>query len=150
MADLSAILQQAMANPQIMNQVAALAQSLGLQNGQAASAPLPEGISPVSPASEQAAPAFSGGAVPQFHMPTMDTFPQPDPRQLMGTLLQMSQRMGGDERQQALIQALKPFIRPERARKLERAIQIARMSRLAGQALGNVSKGTHQAGDFHV
>lgn len=150
MADLPAFLQQAMANPQIMSQVAALAQSLGMQNGQIPSAPLPKEDSPVPPVQEQVAPVFSGGAVPQFHMPTMDAFPQPDPRQLMGSLLQMSQRMGGDERQQALIQALKPFIRPERARKLERAIQIARMSRLAGQALGSATNRPHQAGDSHV
>ena len=60
---------------------------------------------------------------------------QPDPMQLLQGFLQMSKQMGGDERQLALFQALKPFVRPDRAEKLDRAIQVAKISRLAGNAL---------------
>ena len=76
--------------------------------------------------------------------PPPSSAPMPDATQLMGTLLQVSRSMGGDDRQVALIQALKPFVRPERAQKLERAIQIARISRLAGNALQGFSKNLTQ------
>lgn len=142
MADLSAILQQAMADPAIMSQVASLAQSLGLQGNP----PAPTQTQPGSPMS---IPTESV-TVPAQPQTSTGFVPQPDPRQLMSSLLSLSQSAGGDERQLALIQALKPFVRPERARKLERAIQIARMSRLAEQALGSLSGNRSQAGDRHV
>lgn len=63
------------------------------------------------------------------------TPPGADPVQLMQSLLQLSRNMSGDERQIALFQALKPFVRPDRAERLDRAIQVARISRLAGRAL---------------
>ncbi len=151
MADLSAILQQAMADPQIMSQVASLAQSLGMQGGQQPSSPpQTQAEAPASIPAEAPTMAAPAAAFPQFHMPGAGSMPQMDPRQLMGSLLKLSQNIGGDERQLALIRALKPFVRPERARKLERAIQIARMSRLAEQALGGLSGNFGQAGDHHV
>ena len=51
--------------------------------------------------------------------------------QLLQGFLQMSKQMGGDERQLALFQALKPFVRPDRAEKLDRAIPVAKISRLS-------------------
>lgn len=119
MPDLNELLAQVMSNPQAMEQINALAQSLGLQGS-------PEPSSPPPPSS---APMPDG---------------MPDATQLVGTLFQMSRSMGGDDRQVALIQALKPFVRPERAQKLERAIQIARISRLAGNALQGFSKNLTQ------
>lgn len=44
-----------------------------------------------------------------------------------------------DSRQQALLQALEPYLRPERRRKLERALQMAKLSRLAQTALQGYS-----------
>lgn len=125
MADFSELLGQVMSNPQMMNQLASMAQSLGLQGN----SPPPASTTPQN-----------------MSMPESS----PDPRVLMQSLMQMSKNMGGNERQLALIQALKPFVSPERARKLDRAIQIAQMSRLAEQALGTFSSGMNQAGDFHV
>ena len=111
MADFSEMLNGILSNPQAMQQMMALAQSLGLQ-GQ--------------------------GGQPQQSAPTPPPPPQPsqpDPMQLLQGFLQMSKQMGGDERQLALFQALKPFVRPDRAEKLDRAIQVAKISRLAGNAL---------------
>lgn len=119
MPDLNELLAQVMSNPQAMEQMQSLAQSLGLQG-----------------ASEQAQPAQPVSAPPSEGMPVAI--------QLMGTLLQMSRSMGGDDRQTALIQALKPFVRPERARKLERAIQVAKISRLAGNALQGLTQNPMQ------
>ena len=105
MADFSEMLNGILSNPQAMQQMMALAQSLGLQG--------------------------QGGPPPQ--LPQQPS--QPDPMQLLQGFLQMSKQMGGDERQLALFQALKPFVRPDRAEKLDRSIQVAKISRLAGNAL---------------
>lgn len=119
MPDLNELLAQVMSNPQAMEQMQSLAQSLGLQGTQGQTPPQPTPPAPISDA-------------------------MPDATQLMGTLLQMSRSMGGDDRQIALIQALKPFVRPERARKLEQAIQVAKMARLAGNALQGFSRNSMQ------
>lgn len=147
MADLAEILQQAMSNPQIMSQVATLAQSLGIQN-----TPPAESSPPQHSEKPTSAQAISPWGMPNVSQQGARQAPQfqQDPRQLMGSLLQMSRSLGGDERQLALLRALKPFVRPERAQKLERAIQIARMSRLAGQALSSLSTAQGQVGDSHV
>lgn len=118
MADFSEMLNGILSNPQAMQQMMALAQSLGLQG---------QGGQP-----QQAAPP---AAPPQQHPQVQQQFQQPDPAQLLQGFLQLSKQMGGDDRQLALFQALKPFVRPERAEKLDRAIQVARISRLAGNTL---------------
>lgn len=79
--------------------------------------------------------AKSLGQQQQSQSAPVSTPPGADPVQLMQSLLQLSRNMSGDERQVALFQALKPFVRPDRAERLDRAIQVARISRLAGRAL---------------
>lgn len=119
MADFSEMLNGILSNPQAMQQIMSLAQSLGLQG---------QGGQP-----QQSAPA---PPPPPPQLPQLPQQPnQPDPMQLLQGFLQMSKQMGGDERQLALFQALKPFVRPDRAEKLDRAIQVAKISRLAGNAL---------------
>ena len=49
------------------------------------------------------------------------------------TLLQQAGKL--DRRQENLLNALKPFLKPERREKVDRAMQAARISRLAGAAL---------------
>ena len=109
-----------------MQQIMALAQSMGLQgqNGP------PQQAAPPTPAAPSAPPPQLP-QLPQQSQPSQ----QPDPAQLIQGFLQLSRQSGGDERQLALFQAIKPFIRPDRAEKLDRAIQVARISRLAGNAL---------------
>ena len=46
-----------------------------------------------------------------------------------------------DRKQDALVQALLPYLRPGRQARLERAIRIARLSHLAGAALRSTGKG---------
>ena len=132
MADLTELLGQVMSNPQMMAQMASLAQSLGLQTG------MPNTSQPAVPEKTLSCDPGGGNSGPPA---------QQDPGVLMGNLLKMAQNSGGDTKQLALIQALRPFLRPERIRKLERAVQVARMSRLAERALHTLSG---QAGDFHV
>ena len=104
MADFSEMLNGILSNPQAMQQMMALAQSLGLQ-GQGGQ---PQQSAPTPPP-------------PPPQLPQQPS--QPDPMQLLQGFLQMSKQMGGDERQLALFQALKPFVRPDRAEKLDRAIR---------------------------
>ena len=49
----------------------------------------------------------------------------------------MQQLQHTDSRQDALLSALKPYLAPERREKIDRAAQIARISRLASSALQN-------------
>ena len=135
------MLNQVMANPQAMEQMMSLAKRLGLQGGQNPGSP-----SPQPPPQNRPAPPQNRPAPPQQSQPS----PGPDPMQLMQSLLKLSQQGGGDERQIALFQALKPFVSRDRAEKLDRAIQIARISRLAGNALQSLGPQFFQAGDAHV
>ena len=48
-----------------------------------------------------------------------------------------------DKKQEALIQALLPYLKPNRQAKLEKAMQIARFTHLAGFAMGNGKELTH-------
>ena len=49
------------------------------------------------------------------------------------------------QRQEALLRALEPFLRPSRREKIERALQIARLSGIAGSALRRGGPGTRDA-----
>ena len=133
MADFQEMLNQVMANPQAMEQIMSLAKNLGLQGSQNQQASPPPQLQPQN-----------------RQTPPPQNPPGPDPMQLMQSLLRLSQQGGGDERQIALFQALKPFVSRDRAEKLDRAIQIARISRLAGNALQSLGPQFFQAGESHV
>lgn len=51
----------------------------------------------------------------------------------IGKFLQQSE--AADRKQEALVRALRPFLRPGRQSKLDRAMQIAKLSHIAGIAL---------------
>lgn len=53
---------------------------------------------------------------------------------IMGLMQQATQT---DGKQEALLNALKPYLHPDRREKLDRALRIARISQLAGGALKN-------------
>lgn len=61
--------------------------------------------------------------------------PEPAPQVSPGMLRILQQASRTDGRQEALLQALKPFLKPDRQRSVERAVQAAQLSRLAGLAL---------------
>lgn len=115
MTEMNDVLARVMSDPGAMRQIANLAQSLGLQNS-----PSPPPAPPPAPVPAPPPPAQN---ISQ------------DPMKLMSALLQISKSMGSDQQQLALIQALKPFLRPERAARLDMAIQVAKLSQLAGNTL---------------
>lgn len=103
-------LQSIMNDPNSMAQILSLAQSLGLQ-------------SPAEPAPAPPSPPPGG------MMPDLSALGS-----MMGLLQQAQQ---GDEKQEALLCALKPFLRPERREGIDRAMQLAKLSQLASFALKN-------------
>ena len=102
-------------DPQQLQKIFALAQSLGLSPPEAPAAPPP----PEPPKPAAAAP-------PAEQTPV-------DRGSALRALLQQAGKL--DRRQENLLNALKPFLKPERREKVDRAMQAARISRLAGAAL---------------
>ncbi|MBQ6465305.1 MAG: hypothetical protein IJJ43_03465 [Oscillospiraceae bacterium] len=72
--------------------------------------------------------------------PPASGFEAPDPELTarLGSLLQS----GGGERR-ALLEALRPWLSPRRSEKLERAMRMARVARLASAALGETGGERH-------
>ena len=104
-------LQSIMNDPNSMAQILSLAQSLGAQNS---------GEAPQTPPSP----------------PPSENF-MPDMRMIQSMMGMMQQAQHTDGKQEALLCALKPFLRPERREGIDRAMQLARISQLAGIALKN-------------
>lgn len=55
---------------------------------------------------------------------------QLDPRLLQVGMRLLSEYTGSDDRKTALLEALKPFLRPERRAKVDQAVKIAKLSRV--------------------
>ncbi len=56
----------------------------------------------------------------------------------------MRQAKEENPQQDALLNALKPFVRPERREKIDRAMQIARISHIAGHAIRSFGEKTEE------
>lgn len=105
-------------DPQQLQKIFALAQSLGLSPPEAPAAP--------------AAPPPPEPPKPAAAAPPAEQAPE-DRGSALRALLQQAGKL--DRRQENLLNALKPFLKPERREKVDRAMQAARISRLAGAAL---------------
>ena len=117
MAEWEEKLEGILSNPQAMEQIMSLAKSLeGGENSASPSASAP----PSAPSD------LSGllGSVGQL-----------DPK-ILSTAAKLFSQMGRqDDRRTALLQALRPFVKPERYAKLDKAIQIAKLSVLIRSGL---------------
>ena len=113
----------------------ALAQSL--QKGTAG----PE-APPPSAGAETAAPASAPPAppppMPENPLAALDKI---DPRLLSLGMKVWQEYQRGDDRNTALLAALRPFVREERWARLDKAMQLARMARVIRMALGAFGKG---------
>ena len=118
MGDFEAKLEQVLNDPKAMGQIMALAQSLG------------GGSQPPPPP-----PAPPEGTTPPGEPPEGGSMPELDPKLLGGMASLMGQLGQGDDRRTALLNALRPFLKPERYARLDQAVQIARMSRMVRAAL---------------
>ena len=139
MGELEEKLNTILGDPAAMGQIMALAQSLGKSD------PPPSRESQGEPSEEEPGWERAGGASSPPSPPEaggenpLAALSSLDPR-----LIQMGMRLwqeyqGGDERTTDLLQALRPFLRKERQAKLDRAVQLAKLShviRVALQVLG--------------
>ena len=105
MDDLQSALQQLLADPQQLAELASMASALGLHPPEGGPPPQP----PTKP-EDQKRP----DAPPQQEGPRPPMLP-------------------GDRREK-LLMALRPFLKPERQEKLDRALRIAQLTQLAGSA----------------
>lgn len=146
MSELEEKLENILGNPQAMSQIMSLAQSLNL-GGSSQTAPTQN---PPQPPPQNELPAQDGNA-PQAAASPPPASPAPAASGLEGMLgalggLDMNTLSaaagligqfadGSDDKRAALLTALKPFVREERYAKLDKAIQIAKLSRLIRSGL---------------
>lgn len=113
MGDFEEKLESILNNPQAMSQIMSLAQSLGGS---------PESTAP-SPSRQSGPP------------PAEEPGLQPDPQMLANLFSLLNQCNSGEDQRVALLNALRPFVKEQRHAKIDKAIQIARLSRMARTAL---------------
>lgn len=143
MSELEDKLSAILGNPQAMSQIMSLAQSLG--GGSVApapppreqTAPPPQEIAPErqNPPSGQSAPDLSallGGLSGGNGL---------DPKLMAMAGRIMEEYQSGDDGKAALLQALRPFVKERRYAKLDKAVQIARLSRVIRVALDALKGG---------
>lgn len=123
MDDMEEKLGNILSNPEAMQKIMALAQSLNQTEGQSASeppAPPPpkEAMAPARPSAPSALP-------PGFDL------------SMLQKLSSLSGRSSIDKNQRTLLNALAPYLSRQRISKLERAMQAARMAQLASSMLGS-------------
>lgn len=109
---------------QAMGQIMALAQSLGKS-------------SPQEGEREEAPPPPSSDDPPNLSQ-LMGSL---DPKMVQLGMRLMREYQQDDSQNTALLQALRPYLREERRGRLDKAVQIAKMSRLLRVALGSLGKG---------
>nr|WP_317324550.1 hypothetical protein [uncultured Flavonifractor sp.] len=122
MAQLEEQLNQILGDPQAMEQIMSLAQSL---SGSRESPP-PDQSSP----GETEAPPEGGTAVPS----PLSALADLDPRLLRMGMTLLSEYSAQDDKKAALLSALKPFLKPERQEKIDQAVRIARLTRVVRAA----------------
>jgi len=105
MDDLSNKINQILNDPEQLQQVMELAKTMGFP-------PPQESSEPDTPSIMEAMPEMLSG---------------------ISQLLQQSQQL--NEKQEALFQALRPYLKPGRQLKLDRALQLARLSHIAEAAI---------------
>ena len=124
-----------------MGQIMALAQSLGkpASHSQTEGAKEENGWEPVENVAADLNP-------PQTEISPLGALNSLDPRLIQLGIQLWQEYQEGDERTTELLQALRPFLRKERRAKLDRAVQIARLShviRVALQTLGERGEEHH-------
>lgn len=131
MAGMEEVMGQILKNPQAMQQIFSLAQSLNL------------GQSP--PADAPAAPAVALAPQAPAPIPSM-----PDTDHLFRTILDLAGQSSKNEPQLALFEALKPFVTPERAKQIDQAILVARIAQMAAGAFQRMPRSPGKGGGSHV
>ncbi len=134
MSDFEEKLNAILSNPESMGQIMNLAQSLNLGGGE----PSGDGTPPPQP-SPDAAP--SGGGIPDGLSGLGSLLGQIDPK-LIGRLLPLAGELagGGNDERMQLLYALRPFLKPERRDKVERAAKTARLIHVGKKLLQSLGE----------
>lgn len=114
-----------LANPTLMSQIMAMAQSLGQGGNEPQQGPPPQQPDPPPPQPPPQPAAQASSSIPNI-----------DP----GMIAQAMQLFGGmqpDSHQQALLKALRPYLGQDRLIRLERAMRAAKLAKIATGFLGN-------------
>jgi len=91
--------------------------------------------------------SLSGGeGEPDASSPAEEGPSGPDPRMMaMLTKVMSGYSAAGDDRKTALLRAMQPYLRQERQESLRRAVEIARMAKMAKIALSELTGGDDRA-----
>lgn len=129
MSEFEEKLNSILGNPEAMAQVMNLAQSLNLGGGGGEQEGAP-------PPPDQGAPSPGGGGLG-------DLLGQLDPK-LIERLLPLAGELagggGGSDERMALLYALRPFLKPERRDKVERAVRTARLIHVGKKLLSSLGE----------
>ena len=137
MAEFEEKLNAILSDPQAMGQIASLAQALtGEHAGESARPPAAEPAE-AGPAGEAAGQSGAtdwsallgmlGGGGDSNPLSALSEL---DPQLLQAGLRLFSEYSATDDRKVALLNALKPFVKPERYAKVDKAVQIAKLARV--------------------
>lgn len=127
-----------LSNPDAMAQVMNLAQSLNLGGEGGTSGGTGEDAAPPPPGGGAGGPGDLSGL-----SGLGDLLGQIDPKMVQRLLPLLGEAVGGggnDERMQ-LLYALRPFLKPERRDKVERAVKVARLIRVGKKLLAGLGDG---------
>ena len=135
MAEFDDKLNSILSNPDAMAQIMQLAQSLG--GGTEQPADRPQSPPPAPPLPPQP-PAAGGRGLLSSLTGGLDP-------QLLMRLLPLIQELGGaqDSNARQLLYALRPYLKPERQEKIERALQLARLFHIGRKFLAEWEGGRH-------
>ena len=101
-------------NPQMMQQIMAMAQAM-----------------------QQDSPPEEKKPEPQKAAPTMSPMPSMQDAAMLQRIAGIARQSGVDKNQQALLKALSPYLSRDRIHKLERAMRAAKIAGFASTALGS-------------
>lgn len=126
MAEFDEKLNSLLSNPEAMAQIMQMAQSLS--GGQSQQTPPP----PPPPPSQQPSPLSGGDVLSSLSSLTSNIDPA-----MLTKLLPLIQEIGSqnDSNARQLLYALRPYLKPDRQEKIERALQLARLFHLGKKFL---------------
>ena len=126
MAEFDEKLNSLLSNPEAMAQIMQMAQSLS--GGQSQQTPPP----PPPPPSQQPSPPSGGDVLSSLSSLTNNIDPA-----MLTKLLPLIQEIGSqnDSNARQLLYALRPYLKPDRQEKIERALQLARLFHLGKKFL---------------
>ena len=136
MSDFEEKLNQILSSPDAMEQIMSIARTLGIGNDSAPSeASSKPASTPSAPASTASNGSNTAGLLSLLGGGNNDSGGGIDPKMASMLLRLASAWNTPDDDKIALLIALRPFLKPERAEKMQRAMQIAKLSRVIRIAL---------------